>query len=329
MANKEFQIICAIEDVTATGDVIKFRVPFSGVLKQIDLWTNEANANGDNVFNLNIDGDDLFSSGDRPKLAENETHGQLVDLEEEVTFGDEVILQLEEMAIGGVKSDLVLQLTIDDGVSAGSGGAVGILAPPKTSNSDDDEFEGNSLNTSIWTKTGGATQESYNDKIQSAYHFQLNPTETLSLWRSYTNAGNFSVTLCFSIGLTSTNNSGIDFTINDNNGSADGSNLVQMQYLYDTGAKIRTNKRDAGSYTYNIGVSSIASPDFVDSAFLHFQRSGSNWLCYFSYNGVRWTLLSTISLSMTVASIRIIGFTDASNKTSGAFHWIRFNWITL
>lgn len=117
MALKEFQIVCSIIDIIATGNIIKFRVPFTGTLKQIDLWTNTANTSGDNVFNLNVAGSDLYSSGARPKIVQNATHGQKTGLSDALTFGDEIILQLESMATGGVGHDLVLQLVIEDGIS--------------------------------------------------------------------------------------------------------------------------------------------------------------------------------------------------------------------
>lgn len=120
MALKEFQIIASIEDVIATGDIIKFRVPFSGTLKKVELWTNSANTNGDNIFNINVNGTDLFSGGSRPKITQNQTHGELTGLSNSLTAGHEVILQLESIATGGVKADLVLQLTIDDGITINS-----------------------------------------------------------------------------------------------------------------------------------------------------------------------------------------------------------------
>lgn len=112
---KEFQIIASFDDISVPGDVIKFRVPFTGVLKIIDLWTETANVSADCVFNLNVSGSDLYSSGARPKIAQSATHGQKTGLSDSLTFGDEIILQLETMSAGIVAHDLVLQLTIDDG----------------------------------------------------------------------------------------------------------------------------------------------------------------------------------------------------------------------
>ena len=115
MALKEYQIICSITDIEATGDIIKFRAPFAGTIKEIHLWTDVANSNGDNVFNLNKNGSDLFAGGARPKIAQSATLGSKTGLSESVAFGDTLLLQLESMATGGVKAYLTLQIIFDDG----------------------------------------------------------------------------------------------------------------------------------------------------------------------------------------------------------------------
>lgn len=124
MALKEYQIICSIIPVAATGDIIKFRAPFAGSIKEIHLWTETANANGDNVFNLNKNGTDLFSGTDRPKIAQNQTSGSKTGLSESVAFGDVLLLQLESMASGGVAANLTLQILFDDGISAAVSSAI-------------------------------------------------------------------------------------------------------------------------------------------------------------------------------------------------------------
>jgi hypothetical protein len=156
-----------------------------------------------------------------------------------------------------------------------------------------------------------------------------NPSQAVYFSKNYTNAGNFSVTFCFSIGLMGTNNNGVELTVQDGTGSSDGSNLTQLQWLYDSGYVVRTNKRVSGTYSFNINTASLGSHDTYPYSFLHVQRSTNNWGMYYSFNGRKWFLLSTIAVTMTVASARIVAFSDGSNKLNGAFHWARFDWLTL
>lgn len=151
MALKDYNIICSATDILADGDIIKFRSFIAGTIKEIHLLTDEANTDGDNVFNLNHNGSDLWSSGARPKIAQNDEIGSKTGLNIAVGFGDKFILQLESMATGGVKTNLQLQIIYDDGVP--SGGAV-------ITNVISDNFNDNSIDTTnIWnTPPAGYTE---------------------------------------------------------------------------------------------------------------------------------------------------------------------------
>lgn len=116
MALKEFQVICSVINITATGDVIKFRAPFAGTIKEIHIWTDSANTNGDHIFNLNKNGSDLYSGGARPTIAQNQTLGSKTGLSDAVAFGDILLLQLESVATGGVSANLTLQILFDDSI---------------------------------------------------------------------------------------------------------------------------------------------------------------------------------------------------------------------
>lgn len=201
----------------------------------------------------------------------------------------------------------------------------GILAPPRTRNLEDDEFDGTSL-SSKWTKVNSAAVESYSDKIPSALFMQHSAySSDLQLTQSYDNSGNFSITLCGSLNR-SANNHFMGVSILDSSEA----NYVSAQAYYSSAVQFRTTKNVASAFSVVDTVTSLNNIDW--SIFLlHIQRSTNNWELYYSHNGVHWTKwATTIALTFTVAKLRIqAGTQGGATPTISAFHWFRRDWITL
>ena len=195
-----------------------------------------------------------------------------------------------------------------------------ILAPSKTRTAQDDEFDGPALDPK-WSKSNSAAVESYDYKIRSALFMQFAASSSLvQLTQAYVNAGNFSITFCFSL---RTHLCG--FRIVDTTGDY----YVGVEAMHGTPG-FRTIKNVAAVFSQVDLVTGITLAQY-QTTLLHIQRSTNNWELYYSNNGVIWTkFATTISLTFTVARINIFtGVNGAATPTATALHWIRRDWITI
>lgn len=111
---RTFQIIInGGENHPRTG-VFQFIAPYTGEIKQIDIWANNQALSGDQIFNFAIGGITQFSGGSRPKVSPSETHSQITDLSFPVTFGDELRFDLESVSGAGLIAPVVFQVTFED-----------------------------------------------------------------------------------------------------------------------------------------------------------------------------------------------------------------------
>lgn len=113
------------------GDVAMMFAPKSGTIKSIGIVIDDTREGGlppvsDVYFNLRInDGAPLFSGSNRPVIASGEISGTLENLNIPVARFDRLVFSIENIPVGGVATPIGFEITIDDGVAAGGGGAVG------------------------------------------------------------------------------------------------------------------------------------------------------------------------------------------------------------
>lgn len=191
----------------------------------------------------------------------------------------------------------------------------------------DDEFDGNSLDPQ-WRKsltTGATTLESYNDKIRSAAYFQFAASTDMTLQKWVNIRGDFSITMCASMEMTSNFHNWYVLV-----GNVGGTDWIELQMLYNSGAQIRSVKTVATVFS-QVDTSGTLTFGANRPMFCHIQRSGNNWTYYWSNNGVVWNKLpTTVSLAFTVDRIAMSGGCGgAAVKTQLAIHFLRVNWLTL
>jgi hypothetical protein len=195
----------------------------------------------------------------------------------------------------------------------------GVLASPRTSTAQDDEFEGTFLDAK-WTKTNSATVESYDDKIRSAAYFEHAASSSdVTLRQTYANAGNFSITAAVSQ-LNSTNFHNCALYIS-NGGAVN----VGVQLLYNSGVAVRSMKDSAQQTSVTL------VPTSYPVYHLHIQRVTNNWNIYYSHDCITWSQIgATVANTFTVADFSLtFGVGGAAVKTRTALHWIRRDWLTL
>lgn len=102
--------------LTAIGDVFSVRVPVTGEISSIFLWSKpgETNTAGENVFNFAKNGVNLYAGADRLSLPANAETATINGNVEPVTRGDVLTVKLETMAAGGVKTPLTVVFVIND-----------------------------------------------------------------------------------------------------------------------------------------------------------------------------------------------------------------------
>lgn len=203
----------------------------------------------------------------------------------------------------------------------------GVLAPPRTSNLEDDEFDGPALNPK-WTESGSPAVKSFSDKIPSALWLQYSTSGQDSTYKQdYSNAGNFSLTLCGAIQRTANFHNMTLWILDSGGGSQNG---VGIQMLYTSGVFIRTLKYVTGTFS-QVDISGALNELEWPRTLMHIQRSGNNWDLYYSNNGVSWIKFSTtIALTFTVTKFQIqVGTSGGTTKTQAVIDWIRRDWITL
>jgi hypothetical protein len=201
----------------------------------------------------------------------------------------------------------------------------------------DDDFEGNSLDTAKWTRTGTAGPiESYDDILRSAIFCRFtnaSGTEGLLLTQTFVpGSADFSVTVCGMLQLKSNFN---DFYISLSD--TGGTNQLTMEYVFGSARKITYWKNVSGSQTFDIVVvtppNSDGSPPNPPAGFvmLHIQRVSGTYSLWYSYDGVHWSSLQTShTQTITVAKVQIgLAQNGSADKIFGAFHWFRKDWLFL
>jgi hypothetical protein len=328
MALKEFQIICSVINLTATGDIIKFRAPFSGTIKEIHLWTDTANTNGDNVFNLNKNGSDLYLGASRPKIAQSATVGSKTGLSDTVAFGDILLLQLESMATGGVNANLTMQILFDDGVSVSSSG-YGVDKAPASPPTENDEFNSGALDAK-WTQgTTGTAPTISHTEVDSHYLAKFSAANGgVYIGESFSPASSdFSVTAKFAARIRD-NFQGVGLYVIDtaNNPVGDGSGSEAFRVAaYSSSVYFHDYKNFS-----QLGAETNPVPK-LSPIFLHIQRISGTWTAWFSLDGIAYLPISGSSTkSFTVGYIRLELFqSGATTKMRQAIDWVRRDWIFL
>lgn len=190
----------------------------------------------------------------------------------------------------------------------------------------DDEFEGAYLDKKWKADFAAGTSISHDDKVRSALYLQIPASATdFGMSQTVQIAGDFSATVCCSIEMTNATHN-----LYLSAGEVLNNNQVTIQAIYSSGAKIRTDKTVAGTFS-QVDITATLTYEYLSPLFMHIQRSGNNWTFYYSNDGTVWVKFgTTISLTFPVNRISMGGGPNGTGaKTQIALHFFRINWLTL
>jgi len=89
--------------VVATGAILRYKATATGEISTVDMWINGTNSSATSIiFNVEINGDAVFSEGDRPTIATGESHVQKTGVGEPIEIGDNVEITIEQIPSVGV-----------------------------------------------------------------------------------------------------------------------------------------------------------------------------------------------------------------------------------
>jgi hypothetical protein len=89
--------------VLTTGTILRYKATVTGEFSTVDIWINGANSSATSIiFNVEINGDAVFSGGDRPTIATGASHVQKTNVGEAVTLGDDIEITIEQVPTEGV-----------------------------------------------------------------------------------------------------------------------------------------------------------------------------------------------------------------------------------
>jgi len=116
---KHFAVLPLSASLTgALGGILQFRSPLDGTITQVVVIVGTANGNGDTIFDVNVEGDSIFTEETRPTIAEGGTADFAVSLTAEVSEGDLITVDADTVPAGGFPAkSLTVLITIDDGLT--------------------------------------------------------------------------------------------------------------------------------------------------------------------------------------------------------------------
>jgi hypothetical protein len=89
--------------IYSTGTVITYKATCTGTIDTFDIWLKEPNSSATSaIFNLSINGDEVFSALGRPTITTGNSHVQKTDVGAEVVLGDEITISVEQVPSIGV-----------------------------------------------------------------------------------------------------------------------------------------------------------------------------------------------------------------------------------
>ncbi|HEX8248977.1 MAG TPA: hypothetical protein VF599_12440 [Pyrinomonadaceae bacterium] len=102
----------------AKSGVIYLPILKNGTLKAVDVMTDESVSGANAIFNLHLNGVEIAGAG--VTVNAGSRIGSITGLDVELTKGDEILLNLVS---GSISSPITLNLSVDDGETAGGAGA--------------------------------------------------------------------------------------------------------------------------------------------------------------------------------------------------------------
>jgi len=89
--------------LAAAATIIVYKATCTGTIDTFDIWLNEANTSPTSaIFNLKINGDEVFSGADRPTFTTGASHVQKTDVGAAVVLGDDIEIAIEQCPSTGV-----------------------------------------------------------------------------------------------------------------------------------------------------------------------------------------------------------------------------------
>lgn len=115
-----------LKNLLAAGlSVLEFPAPFDGTITRIDITARAANANGDTIFDVNVNDATIFADQtQRPKLLQNQVTGAKSGLNVAVTRGQWITVDADIVPPGGFAGKLSIAVTIEDAFVIGAANGV-------------------------------------------------------------------------------------------------------------------------------------------------------------------------------------------------------------
>jgi hypothetical protein len=202
---------------------------------------------------------------------------------------------------------------------SGGGLVPGVDGHADAPHTEDDEFEGNSLDPKWTVGSSTAATLYFNSICKSALIVELNGSSGLySIRQPFTpGSADWSLSACYFI-APQANFESAELGIADSS-----TGYSKIVYGYDGNPVIK--QYDGGGTHLSEGVGR-----YHDKMYLHIQRVAGTWSYWFSHDGVSWFSLGAPGTSLVVAYIDIsLASYGAGGKRRLGIGWVRRDWLFL
>lgn len=235
--------------------------------------------------------------------------------------GTELVWVLTAEALDQLKDDITKYRYIVSGL------ALQYDPTPDTTQTEDDEFNGTSLDAKWTVVTNTAAAVDYGAAWKSHIKLKFTANQDYEIKQSYAPEGAFSITARFRLSPYGQYGAASIVAYD-----ADESDGIKGHYYYnsDTLHQNGLDSKDTGSWAGR----GVRIRDRLTSLYLHLQRGASNnWSTFTSEDGLVWMpwATATYSKTFTVDHITIIANCDVSTPlgTQVGIDWVRRDWLTL